>query len=43
MYLASKNNLKEESKLTIDEAERLYEYLKKDLERVKEMVRGLKE
>lgn len=37
-YLASKNNLKEESKLTIDEAEKLYEYLKKDLERVKKMI-----
>jgi len=38
-YIASKNNLKEENRLTIDEAERLYEYLKKDLEKVKGMVR----
>jgi len=30
-YLASKNNLKEKSKLTINEAERLYKYLNKDL------------
>jgi len=37
-YLAVKDNLKEESKLTIDEAEALYEYLKKDLERVKGMI-----
>lgn len=41
-YLASKNHLKEEYKLTIDESERLYEYLKKDLERVRGMVRKLK-
>lgn len=45
-YLASKNNIKEESRVTIDETERLYKYLKKDLERVKWMVksevRGLK-
>jgi len=41
-YLASKNDLKEENKLMIDEAEKLYEYLKKDLEKVKGMVKGLK-
>ena len=41
-YLASKNNLKEENKLAIDEAERLYEYLEKDLERVKGMIKKLK-
>lgn len=40
-YLASKNNLKEENKLTLDEAENLYEYLKKDLIRVKEMIERL--
>jgi len=38
-YLASKNNLKEESRLTIDEAEKLYEYLKEDLEKVKGMIK----
>ncbi|MEK6935344.1 MAG: nucleotidyltransferase domain-containing protein [Nanoarchaeota archaeon] len=41
-YLASKNKLKEESKLSVEEAERLYEYLKKDLERVKDMIKRLK-
>ena len=41
-YMASKNKLKEESKLTMDEAEKLYEYLKKDLVRVKGLVQGLK-
>ena len=41
-YLASKNKLKEESKLRVEEAEKLYEYLKKDLERVKSMIKGLK-
>jgi len=41
-YMASKNKLKEESKLATPEAERLYEYLKKDLERVKAIVRDLK-
>ena len=40
-YLASKNNLKDESKLKIDEAERLYEYLKKDLRIVIRMVKNL--
>jgi len=37
-YLAVKNNLKEESRLTINKAEKLYEYLKKDLSRVKRMI-----
>jgi len=41
-YMASKNNLKEENGLAIDEAEKLYEYLKKDLERVRGRVRDLK-
>jgi predicted nucleotidyltransferase len=38
-YLASKNKLKEENKLKIDEAERLYEYLTRDLEKVKRMIK----
>lgn len=37
-YLASKNKLKEENRLGIDEAQKLYNYLKKDLKKVKEMV-----
>ncbi|MEK6833783.1 MAG: nucleotidyltransferase domain-containing protein [Nanoarchaeota archaeon] len=37
-YLAVKNNLKEKSELKIDEAEKLYNYLKKDLEKVNEMI-----
>ena len=41
-YLAVKNDLKEKNKLTIDEAERLYEYLKKDFVKVKKVVKGLK-
>ena len=38
-YLAVKNNLKEENKLKINEAERLQEYLKKDWVRVKGMMK----
>ncbi|MDD5192288.1 MAG: nucleotidyltransferase domain-containing protein [Candidatus Nanoarchaeia archaeon] len=38
-YLASKNNLKEENRLKVEEAEQLYEYLEKDLERVRAMVK----
>lgn len=41
-YLASKNNLKEKNNLKIEEAERLYDYLKKDLEKVNKMVSNLK-
>jgi len=37
-YLASKNKLKEENKLKMNEAEILYEYLKMDLEKVKGMI-----
>ena len=37
-YLTIKNNLKEEKKFPINEAEKLYEYLKKDLARVRGMV-----
>jgi len=39
-YLIIKNNLKEENRLRADEAERLNEYLKKDLKRVKKMIKG---
>jgi hypothetical protein len=41
-YLASKNKLKEESKLSIGEAEKLYEYLSRDLKKVDEIVKKLK-
>ncbi len=41
-YLASKNKLKEENGLSIYGAEKLYEYLKRDLEKVKGMVKKLK-
>ena len=37
-YVAIKNNLKEENNLAVNEAERLYEYLKKDLAKVKGMI-----
>jgi len=37
-YLAFKNKLKEGNRLKINESEKLHEYLKKDLERVKKMV-----
>lgn len=39
-YLAVKNNLKEQNKLKKEEAEKLYDYLEKDLIKVKEMVKG---
>jgi len=38
-YLACKNDQKEKNKLKINEAERLYEYLKRDLDKVKGMVK----
>ncbi|MCX6750019.1 MAG: nucleotidyltransferase domain-containing protein [Candidatus Pacearchaeota archaeon] len=38
-YLTVKNNQKEKSKLKIDEAEKLYEYLKQDLKKVNKMVK----
>jgi len=38
-YLAIKNDLKDESKLKIEEAKALYDYLKHDLARVKGMVK----
>jgi len=38
-YTASKNKLKEESKLTIDEAEKLYEYLKDELREIRELMK----
>ena len=38
-YLNVKNNLKDKKRVSVEEAERLYEYLKKDLVRVKGMVR----
>ncbi|MDO8517028.1 MAG: nucleotidyltransferase domain-containing protein [Nanoarchaeota archaeon] len=41
-YLAVKDNKEEKNMLKIQEAEALYEYLKKDLERVKEMCAGRK-
>jgi len=41
-YLASKNKNSLEYKLPIEEAERLYEYLRKDFVKVKGMVRGLR-
>lgn len=41
-YLTVKNNSKGKNKLTIDEAERLYKYLKKDLRKVKGMIKKLK-
>ena len=37
-YLVIKNDLKDESKLKIDEAQKLYNYLKQDLKRVKRMI-----
>ena len=37
-YLIIKNHLKEGEKLSVNETERLYEYLKKDLVRVKKMI-----
>ena len=37
-YLASKNNQKEKNKLTVKKAERLYDYLEKDLGKVKKML-----
>lgn len=37
-YIAVKNNLKEKNGLKIDEAKRLYEYLKQDLEKVNEII-----
>lgn len=40
-YLTSKNKLKDKNHLKIEEAEKLYEYLKKDLEKVIEMVNNL--
>lgn len=41
-YLASKNSHKEENRLTIGEAERLYRYLEKDLKKVKGMIKNRK-
>jgi len=41
-YLAVKNNLKDEQGISIQETERLYNYLEKDLVKVKAMVAGLK-
>jgi len=37
-YLAVKNDLKDESRLKIDEAQKLYNYLKQDLKKIKRMV-----
>ncbi len=39
-YLTIKNNLKEEDKCAIDETERLYNYLKKDLIKVRKMLKS---
>ncbi len=41
-YSIIKNNLKQKNRLTIEEAERLYNYLKKDLIKVKEMLKKSK-
>jgi hypothetical protein len=38
-YLASKNKQEDEKKLSLDEAEKLYNYLKEDYEKVKKLVR----
>jgi hypothetical protein len=38
-YIASKNNKKDEKRLRLDEAEKLYDYLKEDYEKVKGLVR----
>ena len=37
-YLTVKNNLKERNRVTISETEKLYEYLKRDLAKVKNMI-----
>ena len=41
-YSAVKDNLKDKKRINVEEAERLYKYLKKDLTEVKEMIKGLK-